>query len=233
MGEPLNYGYRLRGVVLPIDPIIKKYRKAEYRLRAELLAKLGRTLFSYWHEFASRQFSGIPHHDEIDFMYVEFLHCYSLFLWRFKNARRSDDKINVYWHGVRVNVWDKNLLLWKAISDCHAAIDFDDFYDRLCSLAHSIGMLSREMELFAKDQMNAAEYVIHQKNSTQKGAAHRHSENRSMKRDVFVWLDANMQRFKSMDAAAEAVAGKVAPVKFRTARDWVGEWKKLRSAGTP
>ena len=65
------------------------------------------------------------------------------------------------------------------------------------------------------------------------GAAGRHTENRAIKQDVFAWLDTNMPNFKSMDSAAEAIAGKVAPVKFRTARDWVGEWKKLRSAGTP
>lgn len=61
----------------------------------------------------------------------------------------------------------------------------------------------------------------------------RHTENRAIKQDIFVWLDSNMNRFKSMDAAAEAIAGKVAPIKFRTARDWVGEWKKLRLARTP
>lgn len=56
-------------------------------------------------------------------------------------------------------------------------------------------------------------------------ASQRHAENRAMKQDVFAWLDANMPNFTSMDAAAEAIAGKVAPIKFRTARDWVGEWK--------
>ena len=65
------------------------------------------------------------------------------------------------------------------------------------------------------------------------GVTARHQENRAIKQDVFAWLDTNMQNFKSMDSAAEAIAGKVAPVKFRTARDWVGEWKKLRSTGTP
>lgn len=58
----------------------------------------------------------------------------------------------------------------------------------------------------------------------------RHAENRSMKADVFTWLDDNMHRFPSMDSAAEAIAGRIAPVKFRAARDWVGAWKKLRSA---
>jgi len=64
-------------------------------------------------------------------------------------------------------------------------------------------------------------------------AAKRHTENRSMKAEVFKWLDSNMVKFKSMEAAAQGIAGKVAPIAFRTARDWVGEWKKVRSTGTP
>lgn len=64
-------------------------------------------------------------------------------------------------------------------------------------------------------------------------AMKRHAENHAMKADVFTWLNTNMANFKSMDAAAEGIAGKVAPIAFRTARDWVGEWKKLRSASTP
>lgn len=64
------------------------------------------------------------------------------------------------------------------------------------------------------------------------GARARHSENHAMKSDVFKWLDANMVNFKSMDSAAEAIT-KQQPIKFRTARDWTGEWKKLRSASTP
>jgi len=64
-------------------------------------------------------------------------------------------------------------------------------------------------------------------------AIKRHTENHAMKSEVFKWLDANMVNFKSMDGAAAAIAGKIAPIAFRTARDWTGEWKKLRSASTP
>ena len=64
------------------------------------------------------------------------------------------------------------------------------------------------------------------------GAQARHTETRNMKAEVFEWLDAHMVEFKSMDAAAQAII-KQQPIVFRTARDWVGEWKKLRSAGTP
>ncbi len=64
-------------------------------------------------------------------------------------------------------------------------------------------------------------------------ANRRHEENRAMKADVFAWLDTNMANYKSLDKAAEAMAGKIVPLAFRTVRDWVGEWKKLRSTGTP
>lgn len=63
-------------------------------------------------------------------------------------------------------------------------------------------------------------------------AVARHAENHAMKQEVFEWLNANMARYPSMDAAADDIAGKVVPVKWRTARDWVALWKKLRSAGT-
>lgn len=63
-------------------------------------------------------------------------------------------------------------------------------------------------------------------------AVKRHTENHAMKSEVFKWLDANMVNFNSMDSAAEAIT-KQQPIKFRTARDWTGEWKKLRSASTP
>ena len=68
--------------------------------------------------------------------------------------------------------------------------------------------------------------------SARSSALRKHKENHSMKAEVFVWLDTNMVKFKSMDKAAEAVI-KQQPIAFRTARTWVGEWKKLRSASKP
>jgi len=65
------------------------------------------------------------------------------------------------------------------------------------------------------------------------GADKTHLENRRMKAEVFEWLDENMAGFRSMDSAAETISQRIAPVKFRTARDWVGAWKKLRSASKP
>ena len=63
-------------------------------------------------------------------------------------------------------------------------------------------------------------------------AMKRHAENHAMKADVFAWLDDNRVNFRSMDSAAESVSKDVVPIAVRTARKWVGEWKKLRSTGT-
>lgn len=79
-----------------------------------------------------------------------------------------------------------------------------------------------------------AELILEHHESAKQAARaiKRHAENHAMKADVFVWLDENMVHFRSMDSAAEAISGKVAPIAFRTARGWVGHWKKLRSAST-
>ena len=52
-----------------------------------------------------------------------------------------------------------------------------------------------------------------------------------MKVEVFAWLNLNFDKYKSMDATAEAIAGKIVPVTFRTARKWVKEYKDMQSAG--
>lgn len=69
--------------------------------------------------------------------------------------------------------------------------------------------------------------------NARKAAIRRHAENHAMKALVVDWYKDNCQRFASMDKAAEAVAGKLVPVTFRTARGWIAEAKKLRSASTP
>ena len=83
--------------------------------------------------------------------------------------------------------------------------------------------ISDFVELIVKDHVKALQVAKANK---------RHAEHRSMKADVFNWLDANMANFKSMDAVAQAIT-KQQPIAFRTARDWTGECKKLRSTGTP
>ena len=62
--------------------------------------------------------------------------------------------------------------------------------------------------------------------AAKKAAIKRHAENYAMKEQVFAWCAAHIQDYRSMDAAAEAVAGKLVPVAFRTARSWIGEYRK-------
>jgi len=64
-----------------------------------------------------------------------------------------------------------------------------------------------------------------------RGLDKRHAENRAMKANVLAWCDQNIEKYKSLDKAAEAIAGKEVPVSFRTVRAWIGEWKKLRATG--
>jgi hypothetical protein len=65
------------------------------------------------------------------------------------------------------------------------------------------------------------------------GADAAHAENRAMKKSIYEWCDTNFSDYKSMDGAAGAVAGKVVPVAFRTARSWISDWKKqLPPTGT-
>ena len=73
-----------------------------------------------------------------------------------------------------------------------------------------------------------------QKSKTAKNAAkNRHTGNHASKLMVFAWCDTNMGRFQSMDDAAIDIAESFVPQKFRAVRDWITEWKKLRSTGTP
>lgn len=65
------------------------------------------------------------------------------------------------------------------------------------------------------------------------GGYARHAKNRGDKEMVFRWCDENMHRFKSMDDAAFDIAGTFIPQKFRAVREWMTDWKKLRSASTP
>ena len=66
-----------------------------------------------------------------------------------------------------------------------------------------------------------------------RGLDKRHAENRQMKATVLAWCDQNMANYKSLDKAAEAIAGKQVPMSFRTVRSWISEWKKMRSTASP
>ena len=62
-----------------------------------------------------------------------------------------------------------------------------------------------------------------------KASEARHIENRSMKAEVFAWCDSHLLDSQcSMDDAAFAIAEKLVPVKFRTVRQWMTDWRKLQ-----
>ena len=82
-------------------------------------------------------------------------------------------------------------------------------------------------------EVGADESVKAARSSIARGAAAvRHAENRAMKQEVFAWCDQHMATVRSMDQAASVVTSTLVPVAWRTVRDWMTEWKKLRSAGT-
>lgn len=61
----------------------------------------------------------------------------------------------------------------------------------------------------------------------------RHRRSWADKMTVFKWCDENMNRFKSMDDAAQDIAESFVPQKFSTVRGWMTDWKKERSTGRP
>jgi hypothetical protein len=57
------------------------------------------------------------------------------------------------------------------------------------------------------------------------GAKARNAETQEMRMRVEAWCAVNMEKFKSVDAAATA-ARKEEPISFNTARKWISEYKK-------
>jgi hypothetical protein len=99
-------------------------------------------------------------------------------------------------------------------------------------IAHGVDQLRAELlrknaEIDAMAEVKAKERVSV---AASKAAIMRHAENRAMKAQVFEWCDENLIQYRSMDAAAEAIAWKLVPAAFRTVRNWIGEWRKVQSA---
>ena len=64
-------------------------------------------------------------------------------------------------------------------------------------------------------------------------AIQRHKENNAMREQVIQHYVANESSYRSVEAAAEAIAGKLVPAKHRTVAEWIREFRKLRSARRP
>ena len=71
------------------------------------------------------------------------------------------------------------------------------------------------------------------KSQALQNALKRHTENHALRDAVYLWADQNIKSGMALDSAASDIAGKVVPLKWRTVREHLTEWKKLRSASTP
>lgn len=66
-----------------------------------------------------------------------------------------------------------------------------------------------------------------------KGADARHAENRQLREFALKHYEQNRSSYRSVEAAAEAIAGRVVPVTQRTVRGWIAAYNKSKqSAGT-
>lgn len=86
-------------------------------------------------------------------------------------------------------------------------------------------------KMFQEAMCNVA-ILVHRRDMAQAGAIASHAGDRAQKVKVFAWLDENFAKWKSKDQAAMRILDdKVGAVAFRTARSWIDEWDKQRSAG--
>lgn len=67
------------------------------------------------------------------------------------------------------------------------------------------------------------------KRQAQNKAQKRHTENHALRDAVYSWADANISPALTLDDAASAIAGKIVPLKWRTVREHLTAWKKLRA----
>ena len=59
------------------------------------------------------------------------------------------------------------------------------------------------------------------KDRSEKAANNRHEENRLMKAYAITYYQQNREKFKSKDAAAAEIAGKIVPASYATVRGWL------------
>lgn len=71
-----------------------------------------------------------------------------------------------------------------------------------------------------------ASQIVKKQNDARKYAYIRHAETYSIKEYVFTWLNENRHKYKSLDAASEALSSKEVNMSFRTVRKWATEWQK-------
>lgn len=111
--------------------------------------------------------------------------------------------------------------------------------DNISSIAmargFALGAAGADLQTFDESSKVMRHAMREAKTTLAKAAASaRHAENYANKKKVFLWLDANFSICKSMNEAAQMMVDKeLVDATFGTVRDWVADWKKQRSAGTP
>lgn len=138
-------------------------------------------------------------------------------------------------------VWPSMTSEQAILDDLIEATEAVAWAERLQMCAVLLRLLDRAVDAHVNSDQIIAERVgqatrAQMSLNAVKAADVRHSRNRELKMSVWAWCDENMQRFSSMDAAAEALktGERPVPVSFRTVRDWIGQWRKrLRSARKP
>jgi hypothetical protein len=226
---------RCQNLYVPVDA--HKKGDDEEAFRVAILNKDWRTLHHQFLKFAREHINDFELLDSDSLDLRCFIQCHVRVLRRYKKNRpgqSTHDPLQHYFVTTRLNVYEGARRHWLLLNDLHQKISMahDDWYAEVLDASFQLGTIYQQMEEIIDGSKNYGEFHIQTTAARRKGAMTRNIENHAMKVEVFDWLDTNMVHFKSMDAAAEGIAGKIAPIAFRTARDWVGEWKRLRSAST-
>lgn len=226
--------FRDRNIYIPVGDDLRFSDELVGR-RGSVAAKLRNTLYDSWCQFSREHFDNVPDDANNEEMLPNFLSAYVLLLWQFKKARKRSRSAVKYAISIRINAYDEVFQVWKIIAQlwCDRYLPTPDFEDKLINVALNLGSIRRELKLIKNNQMNAGEYLVERELHQLKAVSIRHSENHALRDEVYVWADKNIKPSMTLDDAASEVAGKVVPLKWRTVRSHLTEWKKLRSAGTP
>jgi hypothetical protein len=109
--------------------------------------------------------------------------------------------------------------------------------DQLIDAKHVRSMVGFEIDTLIRETLNASNIYAFielvaadtKAATVAVAASRRHAQNHAMRDIVHEWCNANMARYRSMDNAAEAVAGKVVHVAHTTARAWIKSWPGLQA----
>ena len=112
------------------------------------------------------------------------------------------------------------------------------YAEQLSALARRDARYHKLRSKYGRDRRRVEELVeqkLAAKRSevAKKAAAKRHEEHAILREEVIRYFEENETKFRSVEAAARAIAGVIVPITHRTVVDWIRAHKKQRSAGRP